>query len=87
MDLTKIKEALARHEGRGDDAVCTWTSGAAEDRATLVNAVPDLLTEIERLKALARDGWQAAHDAAQDEGDGETMGLAVMRLAEIGGAS
>ncbi len=87
MDLTKIKEAADRYAAN-HVGPSFMSLGEAETKAReLALGVPDLIKEIERLKMSAREGWQAAHDCAQDEGDGETMGLAVMRLAEIGGAS
>lgn len=54
-----------------------------EARAALAWAA----VEIELLRASAREGWQEAHDAAQDGGDGQTMELAVKKIAEIGGVS
>ncbi len=65
----KIKEALARKDEFGyDDFAPAVGTPAAEDRALLLAAVPDLITEIERLKDLAHEGWGHAADVYYGDG-------------------
>jgi DNA phosphorothioation-dependent restriction protein DptG len=78
MDLTKIKELVASHER-------THTGPNALRR--MADAVPDLLAEIERLTALAREGWQEAKELANSEGYRAIENNADRKLAEIGDAS
>lgn len=87
MDLTEIR-ASAFLYSKNHTGPSFMSLGEAETAArSLALAVPDLLAEIERLTTIAREGWQEAHDAAENEGDGQTMDLAAKRLAAIGGAS
>jgi hypothetical protein len=86
MDLETIREAHERLTG-AQSAAWSSTVGGREDRALILAAVPGLTGEIDRLKALARDGWREACEAARDSGDGGTMDLAAKKIAEIDGAS
>lgn len=83
MDIAKIKEAQARLGDHSHRTAEQWR----EDRELLLAAVPDLLTEIERLKAIALEGWTEAHDCAKNDGDGLTMDRAKEALKEIEAAS
>jgi hypothetical protein len=84
MDLKNIKEAQARHVVRG---IGYMTESAVEDRALLLAAVPGLLAEIERLKGLARDGWQEAKELANGEDYRAIEDNANRKLLEIGDPS
>ncbi len=89
MDLKKIEEASARNAERLA-AERGYDGKAQDDREALIAAVPDLLTdratllaEIERLKTLAREGWQAARDAWETEDFGDAVRISAA-LTEIG---
>jgi hypothetical protein len=84
MDIAKVKEAAEReHVRSGDPRTPAYDMRGAEDRALLLNAVPDMLAEIDRLKALASEGWALARDLAESEGDLQIEARAVEALKEI----
>ncbi len=84
MNLTKIKETSSRlaayNEDESDPCGCT---GCNFERKWLASRVPDLITEIERIKILARAGWQEAKELADSEGLSTIVSNAERNLAEV----
>lgn len=89
IDFDKVKGAaarLAQHAGPPLNGRCLC-NGCEGERRYASDAVPGLLTEIERLKTLAREGWEHSRNMARAVSLTTIEATADAALKEIEAAS